>query len=257
MNPGNVGNTEPAARGGPAGDPPGDPGAERRASRSAGPSGAPDPARPGRARPRIGLYGGSVDPLHEGHLHAARAALAAFALERVVFVPAAEPPHKPGRRLASGADRLAMLALGTASEPRFEVSPIELERGGRSFTIDTVRALPAALGLPGADVHLILGSDNLPDFPRWRDARALAELVQPIVVHREGDADRRLEDLARELGPELGAKFARGYLRLAPVEVSSTELRAAAALGLEPGTRVPPEVARYIRERRLYGAAAG
>src|SRR5215468_8846275 len=97
---------------------------------------------------RLGLFGGSFDPPHEGHLHVARAARGRFGLDRVVFVPAAEPPHKPGRELAPGADRMAMLRLLLEGEPRCETCGLELVRGGRSFTIDTVRALPSALGEP-------------------------------------------------------------------------------------------------------------
>src|SRR5437773_7216660 len=116
--------------------------------------GCADGIRPHRAR-RVGILGGSFDPIYAGHLHAARAALSAFGLDLVVFVPAAEPPHKPSRRLARGADRLAMVELAISGEPRFRASAIELERGGRSYTIDTVRDLPRKLG-EREDVELFL-----------------------------------------------------------------------------------------------------
>src|SRR5689334_2988534 len=177
-------------------------------------------------RRRIGLFGGSFDPPHAGHLHVARAARGRFGLDRVVFVPAAEPPHKPGQRLASGADRLALLNLLLEGEPGCEVSDLELARGGRSFTIDTVRALPAALGEPeDCEIYLLLGSDNLAGLPRWREGRALLERVQPVVVRRAGALADEIGALAGALPEELLRKLERGALDLPPVHVSSTELR--------------------------------
>ena len=202
---------------------------------------------------RIGLFGGSFDPPHAGHLHVARAARERFDLDRVVFVPAAEPPHKPGRALAPGADRLAMLHLLLAGEPRCEVSDMELVRGSRSFTVDTVRALPAQLGEPAeCEIYLLLGSDNLPGLPQWREARALLERVQPVVVRRE-DESLALPD---GLGPELRAKLARGVLDLPPVRVSSTELREALPGAPKELRLVPAAVLEYIRAHGLYGARA-
>lgn len=207
-----------------------------------------------RAR-RIGLLGGSFDPPHEGHLHVARAARDRFGLDRVVLVPAAQPPHKPGRVLAPGADRLAMLRLLIEGEPRCEVSDLELVRGGRSFTIDTVRALPAQLGEPeSCEIYLLLGSDNLSGLPQWRAARELLERVQPVVVRREGDLAADLAPIAADLGPELARKLARGALDLAPVQVSSTELRDALPLARVDARLVPPLVLAYIRAHGLYGA---
>jgi nicotinate-nucleotide adenylyltransferase len=199
--------------------------------------------------------GGSFDPVHCGHLHVARAALAAFDLDRVVFVPAFHAPHKSTRPSAGDADRLAMLRLATAGEPRFEVSDLELRRGGVSFTIDTVRALPRELGLPDdVEIYLLLGSDNLPGFPRWHRVRELLDRVRPVVVHREGDPDRLLEDVRAELGPDAFARMSSGYLRLPPMPISSTRLRSSvrALEGLEHD--LPQAVLEYIRAHGLYGA---
>ncbi len=204
---------------------------------------------------RIGLLGGSFDPPHAGHLHVARAARGRFGLDRVVFVPAAEPPHKPGRQLASGADRLALLRLLLAGEPGCEVSDLELVRGGRSFTIDTVRALPAALGEPAdCEIYLLIGSDNLAGLPQWREARALLERVQPVVVRRAGALGDEIAALAGALPEELLRKLERGALDLSPVEISSTELRDALP-GAEVDARLlTPAVLEYIRAHGLYGA---
>ena len=203
---------------------------------------------------RIGLFGGSFDPPHAGHLHVARAARGRFGLERVVFVPAAEPPHKPGRLLAPGRDRLALLRLLLAGEPRCEVSEIELARGGRSFMIDTVRALPAALGEPAdCEIYLLLGSDNLEGLPRWREARALLERVQPVVVRRGPELAVQIAPLAAQLGEELVRKLERGALDLPPVELSSTELREALPESELDARLLPPALLEYIRAHGLYG----
>src|SRR5215831_2666653 len=163
---------------------------------------------PGPASPGIGLFGGSFDPVHAGHLHAARSALEAFGLDRVAFVPAREPPHKPGRVLASGEDRLRMLRLATAAEPRFLVLPLELEREGPSFTIDTVRALPEALGRPpDVPIYLVLGSDNLAGLESWREAAALIARVHPVIVHRDDAPDGALDRIERVLGREAADKI--------------------------------------------------
>ena len=206
---------------------------------------------------RIGLFGGTFDPPHAGHLHVARAARGRFGLDRVVFVPAAEPPHKPDRELASGADRMALLRLLLEGEPRCEASDLELVRGGRSFTIDTVRALPAALGEPeDCEIYLLFGSDNLAGLPRWREARALLERVQPVVVRRAGELAAEIAPLAGLLGEELVRKLERGALDLPPVHVSSTELRDALPGADVDARLVPPALLEYIRAHGLYGARA-
>ncbi|MBK7643836.1 MAG: nicotinate (nicotinamide) nucleotide adenylyltransferase [Planctomycetes bacterium] len=203
---------------------------------------------------RIGLFGGSFDPPHLGHLHVARAALGRFALDRLVFVPAAESPFKPGRRLASGAERVALLRLLLADEPRCEISELELARGGRSYTIDTVRALPAALGEPAdCAIYLLLGSDNLAGLPGWREARALLERVEPVVVRREGTLASEISALAGRLPEELLRKLERGALDLPPVRASSTELREMLPGADLDARLLPPTLLEYIRAHGLYG----
>jgi nicotinate-nucleotide adenylyltransferase len=216
-------------------------------------AGVPEPRR------RVGLFGGSFDPVHAGHLHAARAARDRFGLDRVVFVPAGRSPFKAGREPAPAQDRLRMLELAIAPERGFEVSRIELDRPGPSYTLDTLRALPAALGEREAcELYLILGSDQLAGLPGWRGVREILALAQPIVVHRAGDPEASFEALRRALGPELAARVERGYLRLPPVEASSTGLREALAQALPQlgaaGLALPAAVLEHIRARGLYGA---
>jgi nicotinate-nucleotide adenylyltransferase len=193
--------------------------------------------------------GGSFDPPHFGHLFAARQARAAFQLEHVLFVPAARPPHKPGRRLASAADRLAMLALLLADEPNCSLWDVELQRAGPSYTVDTLRELSRLA--PAARLYLILGEDNLVDFPRWREAEEIVRLAQPIVVPRRGPPGPALE--LEPLSGRARAKLELGRLTGACFEASSSQLRAElAAEDLASGELLPPALARYVREHGLY-----
>jgi nicotinate-nucleotide adenylyltransferase len=204
---------------------------------------------------RLGMLGGSFDPVHRGHLFVARAAQRQFALDHVLFVPAARPPHKPGRKLASQDDRAHMLALALEGEPSWSMSTLEFARTGPSYTIDTVRELPQRLGLrPDVEIFLILGWDNLRGLERWREVKALLERVQPIVVWRGEAEGVDLDLLRRELGPELFTKLERGLLRLPPSPESSTQVREQLARGEDPGPALPPGVLEYIRARGIYAA---
>jgi nicotinate-nucleotide adenylyltransferase len=204
----------------------------------------------------VGLFGGSFDPIHEGHLHAAREAQSAFSLDRVVFMPAYRSPFKPGIQPASAEHRLAMVHLATAGTPGWSVSTLELERGGASYTIDTVRDLRQSIGEPDdAELFLVVGSDNVPGLPGWRDIDELLERVQPVIVYRDGDPSAMLVELERKLTEEQAHKVAAGFLHLAPVEVSSTELRRELSGLSGVHERVPQAVLDYIREHELYEEA--
>jgi len=200
--------------------------------------------------PRIAVFGGSFDPVHRGHLHCARAAVRAFGVDHVVFVPAARPPHKPGVRLSDGAERLAMLELALAGEPAFSVWDAELGRPGPSFTIDTARELVRLRG-GSSGVHLILGGDNVAGLRDWRDVEELLRLVQPIVVRRAGALRAELEQLA-ELSPAARARLAAGLIEIDPVPVSASDLRARLARGEACGDDLPPGVGEYARRAGIY-----
>lgn len=203
---------------------------------------------------RLGLFGGSFDPIHTGHLHAARVAQGAFGLHRVVFVPAARPPHKPGRELASGSHRLAMIELAIAGEPTWCASDVELRREGPSYTVDTVPALAAAVGEPAdARVFLVLGSDNLPGLPSWRSVEELLRLAQPVIVLRGGDDGRLPASVRASLSDEAIARLEEGIVRAAPAPGASTELRDALSEGERRPPELPPAVQRYVAEHGLYG----
>lgn len=192
--------------------------------------------------PRVALFGGSFDPIHEGHLAVARAALREARLDRVLFVPAAAPPHKRGRRLAPARDRLRMVRLAVRGDPRLGVLEDEIRRGGVSYTIETVERARRRLG-PRAGLWLLIGADTLPDLPTWRAARRLFGLVRFLVAPRPGFRPRRPPGVrARLLGAPRNP-------------ASSTGVREALRRGAPADGLVPAAVLAHIRRRGLYGAA--
>ncbi len=219
--------------------------------------------------PWVGVLGGSFDPVHVGHVRIADAVRSSFSLSRVLLAPAATPPHKPDIRLASETHRLEMLRLAVAGHDGLEVSTIELDRGGVSYTIDTLRSLRDARVRPVRPLF-ILGMDSLIDIPTWKQHRRLLDEFAFVVVDRpQRDAPADPERLATEIAGRLiavksepGAGAAalerRGRagsvfkLTIAPIDVSSSGIRRVAAEGGDLGGLVPPAVARYIRREKLY-----
>jgi len=204
-----------------------------------------------RAAPRLGVLGGSFDPPHAGHLHVAEGARDAFALDHVVFVPAARPPHKLERVLAPDRDRVALLELLIEGLSFASIWTGELARGGPSYTLDTLHALDAERGGKG-ELFLVFGSDNLPGFPRWRGVGELLELATPLVVFRRGT---RL-DVEGLGGLDAGARerLAGGLVEIEPFDASSSELRARLAAGEAPGDALPPPLREYARARGIYSS---
>ncbi|MDF1836762.1 MAG: nicotinate (nicotinamide) nucleotide adenylyltransferase [Planctomycetota bacterium] len=203
---------------------------------------------------RLGLYGGSFDPIHTGHLAVAQRARAAFDLSQVWFLPASVPPHKLDKRLAGGRDRVCMLELALADLEWARVEPMELGREGPSYTYDTAEQVWN--GLPeGSQVYLLLGGDNLPGLPGWYRAQELLELVQPIVLGRSGDGPDPVGALDGRLPTELLEKLRAGFLDLPPAPGCASDIRAAMASGArDVDLHLPPGVEPYIRRRALYGA---
>ena len=202
----------------------------------------------------VGVLGGTFDPVHEGHLHAASSVRAALGLPRVVLLPCARPPHKPGTS-ASDADRLEMLRLAVADRPGLEICTWEIDRGGTNYTIDTLRALRRERGW---DPVFVVGTDALVDLPSWRQPEALLAEFDLVVVDRPG---RSADPTGPRVLPWTGAAdLGRGgrvfRLALAPRDVSASEIRRRCAAGEPLSDLVPPAVARYIRERKLYSPEA-
>jgi nicotinate-nucleotide adenylyltransferase len=221
---------------------------------TARPAPAPLSGAARRAR-RLGVLGGTFDPPHLGHLHAARRANEAFALEHVVFVPAARPPHKPERVLADAGARLEMLALLLEREPGVSVWDVELARRGPSYTVETLRELRELVPEP-ALLFLILGEDNLEGLPGWRAVEEVVALAQPIVVHRSAaelgaELAARLDRAAASLSVFARTRLALGRLACPALDASSTRIRAELARGSAPAG-LPPGLLEYVRARGLY-----
>jgi nicotinate-nucleotide adenylyltransferase len=203
---------------------------------------------------RIGVFGGSFDPVHFGHLIAAECAREQARLDRVVFVPAAAPPHKPGRILAEGRHRLEMLALAIGGHDAFSVSALELDRGGTSYTVDTLTTLATAH--PGDALVLLLGPDALAGLPTWREPRRIAALAEIVPVERDALDDLSAAmvagGLADLLGPEAVAALLARRVRMPAIGIRATALRAAVAAGQSIRYRTPRAVERYIATHGLY-----
>lgn len=206
---------------------------------------------------RIGVYGGSFNPVHLGHLLAAECCRDQAALDRVLFVPAAVPPHKRDHALADAADRVAMLALAIGGHDAFAISTIELDRGGVSYTIDTLTALAARH--PDDTIVLLLGPDALAGLPAWRDPRAILDRWEVRVVEREGLDDvssiAHRPDVATLLGPDAQDGIVRSRIRMPAIGIRATDLRAAVAAGRSIRYRTPRAVEAYIAAHGLYRMA--
>lgn len=190
---------------------------------------------------KIGLMGGSFDPVHFGHLIAAQDALEQHRLDRVILVPAAQAPLKPADVQSSGEDRLAMLRAATDWDHRFEVSDVEIRRGGISYTIDSVRHFQ--LLYPNDELYWIIGGDQLPKLHLWRDIEELARRVEFIFLERPGHPPKPSPPV-----PGLRLHRCDGHL----IEISSTELRERVRLGRSLDYFVPHNAIVYIREKQLY-----
>lgn len=188
---------------------------------------------------RLGVLGGTFDPPHVGHLLAASDAVEALALDQLLFVPAAQQPLKRDSVVASASDRLAMTRLLVEGDPRFRVDALEIDRGGLSFTVDTLRALQSRHGGPGGvALVLLVGEDVIATLPKWREPEALAELAEIVVLTRSGG-----ETPAARVGRTIATRR---------VDVSSTEIRARVRAGQSIHGFVPDAVAAYIAARGLY-----
>ncbi len=196
---------------------------------------------------RIGIFGGTFNPIHSAHLTTARGALTALALDRVLLMVAADPPHKAVAGAVPGSDRLRMARLAADGVPGLAVSDLELRREGKSYTVDTLRALHEAY--PGSELFLIVGSDMLQDIPAWREPAELLRLAAIAAVPRGGYAQ---EDAAAAalLRGDYGARVIP--LPLRPPALSSTEIRRRLFAGLPVTGMLPPAVEDEVYDSGLY-----
>ncbi len=227
---------------------------------------------------RIGVMGGTFDPIHLGHLRAAEEIYWAFGLDHIIFVPAAHPPHKGEQDVAAPIHRYEMLSLATVFTPYFSVSPIELNRPGTSYSVETVREL---LKLHGPKTHLcfIMGVDAFLEMSSWREAAEILRLTQVVVTARPG---WRLDEVEETLTPEQGGKLGHPqfkYLKISEVtpeltrqgpvpglvllvevvslDISSREIRYLVEEGRSIRFLVPDTVAAYMEKNRLYRGRKG
>lgn len=191
------------------------------------------------AKLKIGIYGGSFDPVHLGHLLVAQAAVEELGLDQIFFVPAAHSPFKPDNQPAPDAVRLQLLRLALAGKTNCTVDDQEIRRGGVSYTVDTLRDY--ARRFPGAELFYLIGADNAAKLGEWRQAAELARLAEFVAVPRPGGA-----------AVEFPASFRGRRLKGFPFAVSSSAIRARVQAGLTIENLVPAAVAEAIRNARIY-----
>jgi len=199
---------------------------------------------------RLGLFGGSFDPIHYGHLLLAESCREQRGLDRVWFVPACVAPHKADRELTAADHRLAMLELAVTGHEAFAVGRHEVERGGVSYTVDTLRALRDEF--PEAELFLLVGADMLHDLPQWREARAICEIAVPLAVGRPDMGRPDFDCLAPVASPERIALFRRHRVAMPQIELSSSAIRRRVAQGLSIRYQTPRAVEKYIQTHGLY-----
>jgi nicotinate-nucleotide adenylyltransferase len=197
----------------------------------------------------IGLFGGTFDPPHAGHLIVAQDAALALGLDRILFIPAAQPPHKIGTPVTGAALRLDMLKLAVGEDARFGIERLELERSGPSFTVDTLRLLREA---EDVELTLLMGADQYAEFSSWREPEEIRRLARLAVLMREG-----MSGAAAGSGASwrpFAVEMADGTLSVAVtrIDISSTAVRRRVAEGMSIRYLVPPAVERFILDHRLY-----
>jgi nicotinate-nucleotide adenylyltransferase len=197
---------------------------------------------------KIGLMGGTFDPIHYGHLVAAEGARYHFGLDKVYFVPAARPPHKGDRYISDPSHRLNMTLLATGSNPNFEVSDVEIKRRGPSYTIDTVAHF--GLSRPGSAIYFITGADAVLEILTWHRVEELLDMCSFIAATRPG---YRLENLAESL-QGLPSRYIEkiAVMEVPALAISSTDIRKRVGRGMPIKYLLPEEVEAYLYANSLY-----
>lgn len=196
----------------------------------------------------IGIFGGTFDPIHEGHLAVAEGVRAAMNLRRIIFIPTGQPWLKEDLVVSAAADRVEMVRLATAEKDGFELSTIEVERPGPSYTVDTLEVLRRQLG-PETNLFFLVGSDALADFPKWKEPHRIIEMCRLIAFGRPGFPLPPLDQFERKL-PGISQRVV--FAETPAVDISATEIRSRVASGLSINGMVPRAVEQYIKERQLY-----
>ena len=197
---------------------------------------------------RVGILGGTFDPVHLGHLIVAEEARVRLELDRVIFIPTGHPWLKQHQPVASGADRLRMVELAIVSNSAFQVSSNELDRSGPTYTVETLQELTKELG-SDAVLHFIMGMDTLEQFARWKEPEKLLNLCHLAIVNRPGHQGVDVNDLVKRY-PQAGTRLT--LLSVPRIEISSTEIRQRVAEGISIRYLVPDAVEGYIGQYKLY-----
>lgn len=198
---------------------------------------------------RIGLMGGTFDPIHYGHLVTAEAARCEFSLDKVIFIPSGHPPHKKDYQVTAAEHRYRMTVLATASNPFFEVSRIEIERAGMSYTIDTVTEFRQLLG-PEPELYFITGADAILEILHWKDVDELLKKCRFIAATRPGFPLEKLEDLKPQLPLESWDRI--HIIEVPALAISSTDIRRRVRARKTIKYLLPEAVEEYIRQEGLY-----
>jgi nicotinate-nucleotide adenylyltransferase len=202
---------------------------------------------------RIGIFGGTFDPVHYGHLAIAEEVYHKLKLARVVFVPAGQPPHKLGWPITPAQQRLEMLQLAVADNPHFEISLVDIQRVGPSYTVDTLRLLREEWG-PHVELYFIIGGDSLKDLPSWHDPAGVIAQACIVALMRPGYVE--IEALGQQLSRRLPGLAQRLLTLTGPrMDISSTDLRQRVRVGEPVRYQIPDAVERYMREQHLYDLA--
>lgn len=197
---------------------------------------------------QLGILGGTFDPIQLAHLLGAEMVREALALPRVLFVPAADPPHKQASPKTAALHRRAMVSLAIASNPAFALCPLDLERPGPHYSTDTVRLIRRQYDLAADDCFFIIGGDSLVDLPTWHEPETLLRLCRLAVIHRPGYRPD-VAELEQAL-PGLTARL--DWIEMPQIEISASDIRARVQAGQSIRYQVPEPVRRYIEEKGLY-----
>lgn len=204
----------------------------------------------GNVAVRIGVFGGSFDPVHYGHLLMAEQCREQAKLDQVLFLPSAISPFKVDGPAASDKDRLEMLGLALAGHTPFKVLPLEIERGGVSYTVETVEAL--ARQNPDSELYLLIGADTLTGFPDWKEPATLCSLAVPLIVNRPGSEPIDLEILAPFAPAERMEQIRQHTLQTVQIDISSSDIRLRTRQSRSVRYMLPRAVEKYIETKKLY-----
>lgn len=200
---------------------------------------------------RLGIFGGTFDPVHYGHLLLAEMCREQGRLDEVWFVPTAVSPLKQTRPPSEAKHRVEMLQLAIGGQSAFRLGLLELERGGVSYTVDTLAWFSEQY--PQADLFFLMGADSLHDFPLWREPARICEVAMPLVVRRHGSPEPNFQSLAPLLTAERLAQVQANVVNMPVIELSSTEIRQRVSTGKSIRFQTPRAVEEYIVTQELYG----